>query len=210
MNKTLFAIILITLFSLGQINMGYGEGDINGVSMGSGKFEKATFAGGCFWCMQPPFDKLDGVVSTTVGYIGGQVDEPTYDDVCSGRSGHAEALEVVFDPSKVSFKELLTVFWHNINPTTLNKQFADNGTQYRTAIFYHNEEQKKAAMASKDELGKSGKYDSPIVTEITPAPEFFKAEEYHQDYYKKEAYRYKMYKQGSGRARYIEEVWGGE
>lgn len=194
------------LFCLGEISMVYG--DDGGVNMNAANIEKATFAGGCFWCMQPPFDKLDGVVSTFVGYIGGQTDEPTYEEVCSGRTGHAEAVQIVFDPAKITYKELLNVFWRNINPTTLNSQFADRGSQYRTAIFYHSDEQKRLALISKDELQKSGKFDKPIVTEITEAKEFFRGEDYHQKYYEKDSYRYKMYKQGSGRAGYLKETWG--
>ncbi len=172
------------------------------------RVETATFAGGCFWCMQPPFDKLDGVVSTFVGYTGGATEYPTYEEVCSGSSGHAEAIEVVFDPSKISYTELLNTFWRNINPTTLNGQFADRGTQYRTAIFYHSDDQQIQGQASKDALQKSGKYAQPIVTEITQATTFYKAEEYHQKYYMKDPYRYKSYKIGSGRADHIKKMWG--
>ena len=175
-----------------------------------GKLEKATFAGGCFWCLEPPFDKLKGVVSTTPGYIGGQTKNPTYAQVCEGTTGHAEAVEIVYDPAQISFKELLDVFWRNIDPTTLNRQFADVGTQYRTAIFYHNEEQKKAAQDSKEQLGKSGRYNQPIVTEIVPAGTFYPAEDYHQDYYKKNAFPYKQYRMGSGREGYIKKMWGEE
>lgn len=170
--------------------------------------EVATFAGGCFWCMQPPFDKHDGVISTFVGYTGGNVEDPTYEEVCSGTTGHTEAVEIEFDPAVVSYDELLNVFWRNIDPTALNSQFADRGSQYRTAIFYHNDEQKRLAEESKEKLAKSGKYDKPLVTEITPATEFYKAEGYHQEYYKKNSYRYKMYKSGSGREKYIKDVWG--
>ncbi|MDI6802055.1 MAG: peptide-methionine (S)-S-oxide reductase MsrA [Thermodesulfovibrionales bacterium] len=172
------------------------------------RLQKATFAGGCFWCMQYAFDKVKGVVSTTVGYSGGAKKNPTYGEVSSGATGHAEAVEVVFDPSKVSYSELLDVFWKNINPTQLNRQFADEGTQYRTAIFYHTDEQKKQAIASKDKLAKSGKFDKPIVTEIVPAAPFYKAEEYHQKYYEKNSLRYKAYHSSSGRERYQKEIWG--
>ncbi|MGQ0793967.1 MAG: peptide-methionine (S)-S-oxide reductase MsrA [Deltaproteobacteria bacterium] len=172
--------------------------------------EKATFAGGCFWCMQPPFDGIEGVLSTAVGYIGGPKPSPTYEEVCSGRTGHAEAIEVVFDPEKVSYETLLDVFWKNIDPTTLNAQFFDAGTQYRTAIFYHSEEQKRLAEASKEALDKSGKFKNPIVTEISAAGEFYKAEEYHQRYYQKSPVRYKSYSYGSGRASYLERTWGKE
>ncbi len=169
---------------------------------------RATFAGGCFWCMEYPFDRLDGVISTTSGYIGGHVVNPTYQQVCSGNTGHTEAVQVVYDPAKVTYDDLLDTFWQNINPTTLNRQFADRGTQYRTGIFYHDASQKEQAEASRAALSKSGKFDKPIVTEITEATAFYPAETYHQDYYVKNPVRYKMYRSGSGRDAYIEETWG--
>ena len=169
--------------------------------------EIATFAGGCFWCMQGPFDHLEGVISTTAGYTGGKTDNPTYEEVCSGKTGHAEAIQVVFNPEKVSYNELLEVFWRNVDPTQLNQQFADKGSQYRTAIFYHNDVQKREAEESKKKLAQSGTFDKPIVTEISPASKFFPAEEYHQSYYLKNPFRYELYKQGSGRAGFIERVW---
>ncbi|MFQ5963775.1 MAG: peptide-methionine (S)-S-oxide reductase MsrA [Candidatus Scalinduaceae bacterium] len=175
--------------------------------MNSKKLEKATFAGGCFWCMQHPFDELRGVATTTVGYAGGYKENPTYEEVCAGGTGHTEAIEILYDPSKVTYSELLDVFWRNINPITLNKQFADYGTQYRTAIFYHNKEQKRLAEESKEALAKSGKFDKPIVTEITYASTFYKAEEYHQKYYEKCPVRYKLYKSGSGRDQYLKKTW---
>jgi len=172
------------------------------------QLEKATFAGGCFWCMQPPFDKLDGVSLTTVGYTGGPEENPTYKQVSYAKTGHAEAIEILYDPSKISYSQLLDVFWRNIDPTTLNRQFSDHGSHYRTAIFYHNEEQKQLAEYSKEELQKSGKFDKEIVTEITPVSKFYRAEEYHQKYYKKNPIRYKVYRIGSGRDRFIKKVWG--
>ncbi|MBI4689301.1 MAG: peptide-methionine (S)-S-oxide reductase MsrA [Nitrospirae bacterium] len=172
------------------------------------KLEKATFGGGCFWCMQYAFDKVKGVVSTTVGYTGGYKKNPTYEDVSSGTTGHAEAIEIIFDPLKVSYPELLDVLWKNINPTTPNKQFADEGTQYRSVIFYHNEEQKKLAIASKEKLERSGRFNKPIVTEIVPATTFYKAEDYHQKYYDKNSLRYKAYHFGSGRDQYLKKIWG--
>ncbi|MBI3715082.1 MAG: peptide-methionine (S)-S-oxide reductase MsrA, partial [Betaproteobacteria bacterium] len=144
---------------------------------------KAVFAGGCFWCMEAPFDAIDGVKSTTSGYIGGTTRKPTYEQVSSGRSGHAEAVQVVYDPKKVSYEKLLYVYWRNIDPTTSNRQFCDAGTQYRTGIFYFDEAQQKAALASKVELEKSKPFAGAIVTEITAAGEFTPAEDYHQDYY---------------------------
>lgn len=169
---------------------------------------KATFAGGCFWCMQPPFDQLDGVISTTVGYTGGSRVNPTYEQVCSGNTGHTEAMEVVFDPSRIRYEQLLDVFWRNIDPTTENRQFADVGSQYRTAIFYHDEAQRRAAEASKAEFQKNGPWKEPIVTEIVPATTFYAAEEYHQKYYQKKAAHYKMYRTGSGREGYLRKLWG--
>ncbi len=172
--------------------------------------EKATFAGGCFWCMQPFFDKLKGVQSTTVGYTGGETKNPTYEEVTSGKTGHAEAIQIVYDPKEVSYEKLLNIYWRNIDPTTKNQQFFDRGTQYRTAIFYHNEEQKRLAEESRVQLGASGKFKKPIVTEIVMASEFYPAEEYHQKYYKKNSFRYEAYHQGSGRDRFFEKIWGKE
>jgi methionine-S-sulfoxide reductase len=169
---------------------------------------KATFAGGCFWCMQPPYEKLKGVSSVTVGYTGGSKANPTYEEVCSGRTGHAEAVQIVFDSAQLSYDELLDVFWKNIDPTTKNSQFADHGDQYRTAIFYHTPEQKKSAEVSKEKWQKSGKFEGPIVTEIVPAATFYPAEDYHQDYYKKCPLPYKSYRRGSGREGYLEKKWG--
>jgi methionine-S-sulfoxide reductase len=174
----------------------------------SGRTEKATFAGGCFWCMEPPFEKLKGVLSVTSGYTGGRTEQPTYEDVSSGRTGHAEAVEVLYDPSQITYTRLLDVFWRNIDPTTKDRQFVDVGTQYRTAIFYHSEEQKRLAEESKKALEASGRLGRPIVTEIVPAGKFWPAEEYHQDYYKNSATRYKFYRFNSGRDQYLDRIWG--
>ena len=171
-------------------------------------YEKATFAGGCFWCMEPPFDKLDGVISTTSGYTGGSEENPTYKDVSAGKTGHAEAVQIVFDPGKVSYKKLLEVFWMQINPTTPDRQFVDVGSQYRPGIFYHDDKQRRLAEESKIEIAESGRFDGPIVTEITEAGAFWPAEDYHQDYYMKSPKRYKFYRFGSGRDRYLDKVWG--
>ena len=146
---------------------------------------KATFGAGCFWHVEDLLSKTKGVKSTTVGYTGGQLPNPTYEEVCTDKTGHAEAVEVEYNPDEISYEELLDVFWNNHNPTTLNRQGPDIGIQYRSAIFYHNEEQKEAAEKSKQSLDKSGKYPKPIVTQIVPAPTFYKAEEYHQKYFKK-------------------------
>jgi peptide-methionine (S)-S-oxide reductase len=169
---------------------------------------KATFAGGCFWCMEPPYDAIDGVVSTTSGYIGGHVDNPSYEMVSSGGTGHTEAMQVVYDPAKVSYQQLLDVFWINIDPTDANGQFCDRGSQYRSGIFYHDEEQRKLAEASKIKLETSGRLAKPVVTEITEAPTFYAAEEYHQDYYQRHAFRYKLYRRGCGRDRVLQKLWG--
>ncbi|MDF1525158.1 MAG: peptide-methionine (S)-S-oxide reductase MsrA [bacterium] len=173
-------------------------------------YETATFAGGCFWCMEPPFDKLDGVISTTSGYTGGQEKNPTYQEVSAGKTGHAEAVQIVFDPGKVSYKKLLEVFWMQINPTTPDRQFVDVGSQYRSGIFYLDDKQRRLAEESKIEIAESGRFDGPIVTEITRAGDFWPAEDYHQDYYMKSPQRYKFYRFGSGRDRYLNKVWGGK
>ena len=149
---------------------------------------KATFGAGCFWHVEDLLHKTKGVTSTAVGYIGGTLQNPTYDEVCTDKTGHAEAVEVEYDPDEISFEDLLNVFWANHNPTTLNSQGPDVGIQYRSAIFYHDEKQKEIAEKSKQELGQSGKFENPIVTEIVPAPTFYKAEEYHQKYFKKHGF----------------------
>ena len=170
--------------------------------------EKAYFAGGCFWCMEPPFEALDGVVGAPSGYMGGTTENPTYEEVTTGKTGHAEVVEILFDPSVVSYEELLEVFWRNIAPTALNYQFADVGSQYRTEIFTVGDKQKKLAEESKIKLEESGKFDKPIVTAITEAPTFYIAEEYHQDFYKKQSVRYQLYAKASGRKGFLEETWG--
>jgi peptide-methionine (S)-S-oxide reductase len=173
-------------------------------------YAKATFAGGCFWCMEPPFDKLKGVISTTSGYTGGHKEDPTYDEVSMGRTGHAESVEILYDPAQISYVRLLDVFWHNIDPTTPNQQFVDYGPQYRTSIFYHNEGQKRLAEESKAALEKSGRFGKQIVTEIVPASAFYPAEEYHQDFYKKSSARYGFYRFNSGRDQYLKRIWGAD
>ena len=168
----------------------------------------ATFAGGCFWCMEPPYDELPGVISTTSGYIGGQKKNPTYEEVSRGTTGHTEAVQVVYDPKKVTYEKLLEVFWRNIDPTTPNAQFCDHGSQYRSGIFYHNEEQRRLALASRDHIERTKKFREPIVTEITASTTFYPAEDYHQDYYKKNALRYKFYRANCGRDTRLEQLWG--
>ena len=168
----------------------------------------AIFAGGCFWCMEPPYDELDGVISTTSGYIGGHKTHPTYEEVSSGRTGHAEAVKVVYDPEEISYEHLLEVFWRNIDPLARDRQFCDHGSQYRSAIFYEDERQKSLADASKRALEESERFDEPIVTGIEPAGTFYPAEDYHQDYYQKNPLRYKFYRYGCGRDQRLEELWG--
>lgn len=169
---------------------------------------KAIFAGGCFWCMEEAFEEVPGVLSVTSGYIGGRVPNPTYDQVSAGKTGHTEAIEVLYDPARVNYSTLLEVFWHNIDPLTPNAQFCDHGSQYRAGIFYHSAEQQKLADASKQALIDSQRFKEPIVTEITMATMFYPAEEYHQDYYKKNPLRYKFYKYNCGRAQRLKELWG--
>lgn len=169
---------------------------------------KAYFAGGCFWCMEEAFEKVEGVVSATSGYMGGRVANPSYEEVSAGRTGHAESVEVVYDPSKVSYQKLLDAFWHNVDPLTPNAQFCDHGSQYRSAIFFQTDEEKHASETSKQAIEKSKRFTEPIVTQIVPASQFYPAEEYHQDFYKKNPIRYKIYKYNCGRAQRLETLWG--
>jgi peptide-methionine (S)-S-oxide reductase len=168
----------------------------------------ATFAGGCFWCMEPPYDKLPGVLATTSGYMGGFKRYPTYEEVSSGATGHAEVVQVTYDPAKVSYEKLLSVFWVNVDPTVKDQQFCDHGTQYRTAIFVNSPEQRKAAEASKSAVEKSKPFREAIVTPIVDAGEFWPAEDYHQDYYVKNPVRYKYYRTGCGRDARLKQLWG--
>jgi len=172
--------------------------------------EKAIFAGGCFWCMEAAFEEVEGVLDVISGYTGGDIPNPTYEEVSTGKTGHYEAIEVKYDPDEITYQELLDIFWQQIDPTNPVGQFADRGSQYKTAIFYHNDEQKVLADKSKDELQESGMFQKEIVTEILPVSEFYQAEEYHQDYYKKNPTSYEGYHIGSGRAAYIESKWGGK
>ena len=168
---------------------------------------KATFAGGCFWCMVKPFHKYEGVERVISGYTGGHVDNPTYQQVCSETTGHLEAVEITFDPEVISYEELLRIYWRQIDPTDGGGQFNDRGESYRPAIFYHSEEQQAAAERSKQEVEDSGRFDRSIEVDIRPAKTFWEAEDYHQDYYKKNPFRYEMYRVGSGRAKFIKEAW---
>ena len=195
--KFIFLLLLFSCISLQTSNM-------------SQNTEKAYFAGGCFWCLEPPFEVLDGVLEATSGYMGGEIENPTYEQVSMGNTGHAEVVEIEYDPNIITYSELLEVFWRNIDPTALNYQFADVGSQYRTEIFTVGPEQMEEALRSKDELEKSNKFNKPIVTAITEAPVFYIAEEYHQDFYKKQSARYKIYAEASGRKGFLEDTWGDE
>ncbi|GAF66284.1 peptide methionine sulfoxide reductase [Bacillus sp. TS-2] len=170
-------------------------------------YEKAIFAGGCFWCMVKPFDRYDGVHSVLSGYTGGMTENPTYEEVCSETTGHYEAVQITFDPQIISYESLLDIFWKQIDPTDSGGQFFDRGQSYQSAIFYQNNEQKNKAERSKEELEKSGRFSQPIATKILPAKPFYHAEEYHQDYYKKNPIRYEMYQRGSGRMKFITNHW---
>ena len=182
---------------------------LSAMSAADGKrLEKATFAGGCFWCMEEAFDKVDGVVSTLSGYTGGRKANPTYEEVSAGGTGHAESVEVMYDPTKVSYEKLLEIFWHNIDPTVADRQFCDVGNQYRSAIFYHNETQKRLAEESKQKLEKSEPFKAPFATQIVPAGPFYLAEEYHQNFHEKNPIRYKFYKYNCGRAQRLLDLWG--
>ncbi len=184
------------------------NGAANSPDESGDKTESAIFAGGCFWCMEPPFDKLEGVISTTSGYTGGKLPNPSYEQVSEGSTGHAESVKVVFDPAKVSYKKLLDVYWHNVDPFAIDQQFCDHGDQYRTAIFTQGPEQMRLAEESKRELEASGRFDKPIVTQIVPASTFYPAEGYHQDYYMKNPVRYKFYRYNCGRDARLEQIWG--
>ncbi|HEX9390684.1 MAG TPA: peptide-methionine (S)-S-oxide reductase MsrA [Usitatibacteraceae bacterium] len=195
------------IFAAGLATLLFAASNVSAQTSSAGT-ARATFAGGCFWCMEAPFDVLPGVISTTSGYTGGSKKNPTYQEVSSGRTGHAEAVQVVYDPKKISYEKLLEVFWHNIDPTVKDQQFCDVGNQYRTAIFYHDEAQKKAAEASKAALQQNRPFKGEILTEITAATEFTPAEDYHQDFYKKNPTRYKFYRAGCGRDERLKALWG--
>jgi len=171
------------------------------------QYEVATFAGGCFWCMVKPFDEQPGIIKVVSGYTGGHKENPTYKEVCSETTGHYEAVQITFDPEVFPYEKLLELYWPQIDPTDAGGQFADRGDSYRTAIFYHNEHQKELAEESKQQLEASGRFSEPIATQILPAKPFYEAEEYHQGYYKKNKFRYSMYRRGSGRDRFIKENW---
>lgn len=183
-----------------------------GEGRGTGPLQRgyatATFAGGCFWCMEHPFDQLEGVISVTSGYTGGDTKDPTYEEVSAGGTGHAESVEVVYDPARIGYAKLLDVFWHNIDPLTPDAQFCDHGHQYRTAIFFHDSTERRLAEESKRRLEAAGRFTQPIVTEIAAAGPFYAAEAYHQHYYRKNPIRYKFYRWNCGRDRRLKELWG--
>jgi len=193
--KILFVLIALTVFS----SIGF--------MMANSAIDIATFAGGCFWCTESDFEKLPGIVKAVSGYTGGTKENPSYREVSAGTTGHVEAVQVYFDPSKVTYKELVDYFWRHINPTDPGGQFVDRGRQYRSAVFYHDENQRQIAEKSKETLNKSGKFDKPVVTDILKLATFYSAEEYHQNYYKKNPLRYKYYRYGSGRDQFLKKTW---
>jgi len=198
LSMLIVAVLLIGAWNLQSTSKAAAEATIG----------KAYFAGGCFWCMEEAFEKVEGVLAATSGYMGGTVANPSYEDVSSGRTGHAESVEVVYDPAKVSYQKLLEAFWRNVDPITPNAQFCDHGSQYRSAIFYQTDEEKRASDTSKQAIEQSKRFTEPIVTQIVMASHFYSAEEYHQDFYKKNPVRYKFYKYSCGRAQRLEELWG--
>jgi peptide-methionine (S)-S-oxide reductase len=199
------AMVFFVLLGLACLSAWAGE---TGPAAKASRLETATFAGGCFWCMESPFDQLDGVVSVLAGYTGGHTKNPTYEEVSSGGTGHAESVQIIFDPGKIGYARLLDVFWHNIDPTVKDRQFCDVGSQYRSAIFYRSEEQKGLAEQSKKVLAISKRFEGPVYTEIVPAATFYPAEEYHQHYYKKNPLRYNFYRFSCGRDERLKELWG--
>lgn len=205
-----FFVLLIILFSIGgcQKSDAIQQGGKRDMTREDETIKKATFAGGCFWCTEADFEKLPGVVKVISGYTGGDKENPSYEQVLSGRTGHVEAIQVYYDPSKISYEELLDSFWKHIDPTDKGGQFVDRGPQYRSAIFYHDEEQRQSAEKSREALDKSGRFSEPVVTEIIKLVKFYEAEAYHQDYYKKHHLKYGYYREGSGRDQFLCKIWG--
>ena len=215
--KSIFIIMII--FLIGMILFGFQKSNDKSSKQAEKSpimkaepknLKTATFAGGCFWCVESDFEKVDGVIEAISGYSGGQKPNPTYKEVSAGGTGHTEAVQIRYDPAKITYKQLLDVFWRHVDPTDAGGQFVDRGSQYRPAIFYHDEEQKRIAEESKADLEKSGRFSKPIATEIVPLVEFYTAEEYHQDYYDKNPLRYKLYRRGSGRDRFLKRTWGAD
>jgi peptide methionine sulfoxide reductase msrA/msrB len=206
-----YLLLILVLFIFGGCKDYTVKQEVNAEMKNTDKeLRIATFAGGCFWCTESDFEKLPGVVKVISGYTGGHKENPTYNQVSSGTTGHIEAVQVYYDPSQVTYEELLDFFWRHIDPTDAGGQFVDRGEQYRSAIFYHNEEEKRLAEASKSALDKTGRFDKPVVTEILPFTQFYEAEDYHQDYYKEHSVKYKFYRYRSGRDQFLDKVWGKE
>jgi peptide methionine sulfoxide reductase msrA/msrB len=211
--RTILLIAMFLSISLLAVGFGYSSHEKRGKETDMNKqdnYSTATFAGGCFWCVEADFEKADGVIEVISGYAGGHKDNPTYEEVSAGETGHVEAVRVHYDPEKITYKELLDVFWRHVDPTDSGGQFVDRGSQYRTMIFYENEEQRRVAEESKGELEKSGPFDKPVVTDIKPLKTFYRAEDYHQDYYKTHGVRYKFYRWNSGRDQFLAKAWGDE
>jgi peptide methionine sulfoxide reductase msrA/msrB len=206
--------LYITLFALVMVLFGYYQIKSPGAKMNAqtdtkpGPTQTAVFAGGCFWCTESDFEKVDGVVGAISGYTGGDMANPTYEKVSAGGTGHVEAVKVIYDPTKITYEQLLDVFWRHVDPTDNGGQFVDRGSQYRSVIFYADDKERGMAEASKKELAASGRFDKPVVTEILPLGAFYPAEDYHQDYYKKNPIRYSWYRSGSGRDQFLEKAWG--
>ena len=210
--KNLFALAVMLIFIItGCQKADSGQRTVKeNMVKGDKMLRVATFAGGCFWCTEADFEKVPGVMKAVSGYTGGKKENPTYEEVSAGTTGHVEAVQVYYDPAEMTYEELLDYFWKHIDPTDPGGQFVDRGSQYRSVIFYHDEEQKRIAEKSREALGKSGKFNKPIVTEIIKFTKFYEAEEYHQDYYKKNPLRYKVYRFGSGRDQFLKKVWGSD
>lgn len=208
--RTILLIIMTIFLAFGVLSPIYGQGTARDTMMEKSKnLEVATFAGGCFWCVESDFEKVDGVVEVVSGYTGGNKEDPTYEEVAKGVTGHLEAVQVHYDPTRITYRELLDVFWRHVDPTDPGGQFVDRGSQYRSAIFYHDEQQRKLAEQSREELNRSGRFEKPIVTEIVPLSKFYRAEDYHQDYYKTHPIRYKFYRFNSGKDQFLKKVWSG-
>jgi peptide-methionine (S)-S-oxide reductase len=201
---TLAGLVIVVI----ALAAGRDNADAPAATTESGDVAVATFAGGCFWCMEPPYDGIDGVISTVAGYTGGHLDNPTYEQVSSGTTGHAEAVEITYDPARVSYGELLEIFWRNIDPTTPDRQFCDHGSQYRPGIFYHDDAQKREALASREQIEKNKPFKAPIRTEIVAVTKFYPAEDYHQDFYLNNPIRYKYYRFNCGRDQRLRQLWG--
>jgi peptide-methionine (S)-S-oxide reductase len=206
--KALFLILVLGMISFLFSGHGLSLQAEENPKSGTSKTEVATFAGGCFWCMVPPFKKLEGVLSVTSGYTGGHLENPRYEQVSAGGTGHAESVEIIYDPQKISYQKLLDVFWHNVDPTTIDRQFCDTGNQYRSEIFYHSDQQRRWAEESKSALEKTKPFKETLVTQINPASKFYPAEEYHQNFFSKNPLRYQFYRHRCGRDQRLKELWG--